>query len=54
MTRNDGLLLATVVLALYGVGNVWPVQVSSYPLWAYVGPRSSTPTTWRGGEASGE
>jgi hypothetical protein len=39
MTRNDGLLLMTVVLALYGVGNVWLVQVSSYPLWAYVGPR---------------
>ena len=39
MTGSQGLLLATCALALYGVGNVWPVQVSSYPLWAHVGPR---------------
>jgi hypothetical protein len=24
---------------VYGVGNVWLVQLSSYKLWAYVGPR---------------
>lgn len=39
MTGSQGLLLATCALAIYGVGNVWPVQVSSYPLWAHVGAR---------------
>ena len=37
MTKSQGLLLATVALSLYGIGNVWPVQVSSYRLYAYVG-----------------
>ncbi len=33
------LLLATAAFALYGVGQIWLVQLSSYPLWRYVGPR---------------
>jgi len=39
MTRSDGLLLLTVVLGLYAAGNIWVVQLSAYPLWAYVGRR---------------
>ena len=39
MNRNQWLLLATCALSLYGVGNIWPVQLSSYRLWRYVGPR---------------
>ncbi len=39
MTRSQWLLLVTCALSLYGVGNIWPVQVSSYRLWAFVGPR---------------
>lgn len=31
------ILLATFALSLIGVGQVWLVQLSSYPLWAYVG-----------------
>jgi hypothetical protein len=31
------LLLATFALSLYGTGQVWLVQLSSYPLWAHVG-----------------
>lgn len=33
------LLLATLVLSVFGTGQVWLVQVSSYRLWRYVGPR---------------
>ncbi len=36
MFRGQTLLLITCALALYGVGNVWLVQLSSYPLWRYV------------------
>lgn len=32
------LLLATLVLGVYGAGQVWLVQFSSYPLWRFVGP----------------
>jgi hypothetical protein len=39
MNRCQWLLLATCALSLYGVGNIWPVQLSSYRLWEYVGPR---------------
>src|SRR5438552_3406736 len=39
MNRNQWLLLATCALSLYSVGNIWPVQLSSYRLWRYVGPR---------------
>ena len=39
MNRSQWLLLVTCALSLYGVGNIWPVQLSSYRLWAYVGPR---------------
>jgi hypothetical protein len=31
------LLLAVFALSLYGTGQVWLVQLSSYPLWRYVG-----------------
>jgi hypothetical protein len=31
------LLIATFALSAYGTGQVWLVQLSSYPLWAYVG-----------------
>ena len=37
MTKNQCLLLVTCVLSVYGVGQVWLVQVSSYRLWAFVG-----------------
>jgi len=39
MNRSQWLLLVTCALSLYGVGNIWPVQLSSYRLWAYVGGR---------------
>jgi hypothetical protein len=31
------LLLITFALSAYGSGQVWLVQLSSYPLWAFVG-----------------
>lgn len=31
------LLLTTFALSLYATGQVWLVQLSSYPLWAHVG-----------------
>jgi hypothetical protein len=37
MSSSQLLLLAVVALALYGVGQVWLVQVSSYRLWRLVG-----------------
>ena len=39
MNRSQWLLLATCAMSLYSVGNIWPVQLSSYRLWRYVGPR---------------
>jgi hypothetical protein len=39
MSKGQVLLFTTVALSLYGIGNVWPVQVSSYRLYAYVGAR---------------
>ena len=33
------MLIVTVFLAVAGVGQVWLVQLSSYHLWAFVGPR---------------
>jgi hypothetical protein len=39
MNRCQWLLLVTCALSLYSVGNIWPVQLSSYRLWMYVGPR---------------
>ena len=38
MDRSQWLLLVTCALSLYSVGNIWPVQLSSYPLWTQVGP----------------
>ena len=37
MNANRALLLATSALSLYGVGQVWLVQLSSYRLWTRVG-----------------
>jgi hypothetical protein len=37
MNVSQGLLLASCALGLYGVGQVWLVQLSSYRLWTYVG-----------------
>jgi hypothetical protein len=39
MSWSQGLLLGTCALSLYGLGQVWLVQLSSYPLWAYVGEK---------------
>lgn len=39
MSASRWLLLATCALSLYGVGQVWLVQLSSYRLWPYVGAR---------------
>jgi hypothetical protein len=33
------LLLVTFALSLYATGQIWLVQLSSYPLWRYVGPQ---------------
>jgi hypothetical protein len=38
MTRRETVLLMACVLSVYGVGNVWLVQLSSYKLWPFVGP----------------
>jgi hypothetical protein len=37
MNKSQWLLLGTCALSLYGMGQVWLVQLSSYRLWAYVG-----------------
>lgn len=34
---SEWLLLATFVFSVYGAGQVWLVQLSSYPLWRFVG-----------------
>ena len=36
--RPQWLLLATFALSVYGTGQVWLVQLSSYPLFRFVGP----------------
>lgn len=36
------LLLGVFALSLYGTGQVWLVQLSSYPLWRYVGEAQFT------------
>jgi hypothetical protein len=46
MSRNQWLLIITVFLSLYGVGQIWLVQLSSYHLWAYVGPHEFTAYHW--------
>ncbi len=33
------LLLLNVALAFIGIGQIWLVQLSSYPLWQHVGPK---------------
>jgi hypothetical protein len=35
----EWLLLVTCALGLFGVGQIWLVQLSSYRLWSYVGER---------------
>ena len=37
MARSQWLLLVTCAFSLYGVGQIWLVQLSSYRLWAHVG-----------------
>ncbi len=37
MTGSEWLLMAACALSFYGVGQVWLVQLSGYPLWTYVG-----------------
>lgn len=39
MDRGRWLLFLTLALSAFGTGQVWLVQLSSYRLWAYVGPR---------------
>ena len=39
MTASEWLLLGTCALALWGAGQVWLVQLSSYRLWTYVGEK---------------
>ena len=39
MTGSEQLLMAACALSFYGAGQVWLVQLSSYPLWIYVGER---------------
>ena len=41
MTRGQWLLLVTSALGLFGVGNVWLVQLVCYRLWPYVGQREA-------------
>ena len=40
------LLLATLCLGLFGAGQVWLVQLSSYPLWRFVGPHEFEAYHW--------
>jgi len=35
--NSNLLLLINLALGFYGVGVAWMVQLSAYPLWAYVG-----------------
>jgi hypothetical protein len=39
MNKGQWLLMGATALSFYGVGQIWLVQVSSYPLWAYVGEK---------------
>lgn len=39
MSSGKWLLLVTCTLGLFGVGQIWLVQLSSYWLWPYVGER---------------
>jgi hypothetical protein len=39
MNESQWLLLTACALGLYGAGQVWLVQLSSYRLWPYVGNR---------------
>src|SRR5271165_4292314 len=51
MNGSQWLLMAACALSFYGIGQVWLVQLSSYPLWAYVGEREFRAyhrTWWRG------
>ncbi len=39
MIASHFLLFGACALGLFGAGQVWLVQLSSYPLWTYVGER---------------
>lgn len=41
LARGQWLLLVTSALGLFGVGNVWLVQLVCYRLWPYVGQREA-------------
>jgi hypothetical protein len=46
MIRSQWLLVVMTLLAVGGVGQVWLVQLSSYRLFAYVGPREFEAYHW--------
>jgi hypothetical protein len=46
ISRNQWLLIVTVFLSVYGVGQIWLVQLSSYKLWAFVGAREFHDYHW--------
>jgi len=51
MIESQWLLLIVCALSCYGAGQIWLVQLSSYPLWAYVGEnefRAYHAAWWRG------
>jgi hypothetical protein len=46
LNRSQWLLAVTALLAVCGVGQVWLVQLSSYHLFAFVGPREFEAYHW--------
>jgi hypothetical protein len=51
MNESEWLLLIVCALSLYGVGQIWLVQLSSYRLWTYVADqdfRAYHAAWWRG------
>lgn len=53
MSDREWLLLGTCALGLYGAGQVWLVQLSSYRLWTYVGANEFRAYMQHGGAAYG-
>ena len=46
MTRSQWLLAVTALLGVYGIGQIWLVQLSSYHLWSFVGPHEIDAYHW--------
>src|ERR1700730_3361201 len=46
MTRSQWLLAVTALLGVYGVGQIWLVQLSSYHLFTFVGAREFEAYHW--------